>query len=482
MNTLITLITLIKLMKITQLLAAAGAPTCSIKNSTNCFHDDIPDYKFIIVNRTEQCCDACSSTPDCAAWTVDRSNYSPGLEEGGDCYLKTACTTLGPFNYGESGVMDEATWPETPFPPSWWNLSPLPKTKVGKKKVITYGHSSGGDMAIQMHVAFSDSIGGVCGFDAQPYHCAATMFPRDNLVPQTDESSVPYCYGCPPDYTLVYDHCKSHPEWVDVGLLPDYPRRVCGEAGLSGCMSNVDALKDTSVYLQRSECNTYVEGAEENAFAMYATMTDEPDKQIEFLDTCKNSITNDTQFMCLDQVLSHVQGHGLVEPRDVDEAPAGEWQRFDQTMYLDDFNAGFDDAGWVYVPKQCLGGGDGNDGFCSMMVWFHGCGGNHNKVAGKPPGTDDVTVRYADTNNVVLLQPAILRDDKLHGFYNNVTETYTNSMEIERGCWDGYGQLGSDYALQSGAHNRNIWNMIAELSGDDYEVKQSEECVAACTG
>ena len=136
MNTLITLITLIKLMKITQLLAAAGAPTCSIKNSTNCFHDDIPDYKFIIVNRTEQCCDACSSTPDCAAWTVDRSNYSPGLEEGGDCYLNTACTTLGPFNYGESGVMDEATWPETPFPPSWWNLSPLPKTKVGKKKVF----------------------------------------------------------------------------------------------------------------------------------------------------------------------------------------------------------------------------------------------------------------------------------------------------------------------------------------------------------
>lgn len=94
-------------------------------------------------------------------------------------------------------------------------------------------------------------------------------------VPQTPESSVPRCDGCDPNMTLVYDHCKvcsilsslflfvfvfdtylvqpavhgcsldisrelcgeltwttlaqqNHPQVVDVGKLPDYPRRACG--------------------------------------------------------------------------------------------------------------------------------------------------------------------------------------------------------------------------------------------------------------
>ena len=35
-------------------------------------------------------------------------------------------------------------------------------------------------MAVQFHVAFSAEVNSVCGFDAQPYHCAGTRFPGDN--------------------------------------------------------------------------------------------------------------------------------------------------------------------------------------------------------------------------------------------------------------------------------------------------------------
>jgi len=159
------------------------------------------------------------------------------------------------------------------------------------------------------------------------------MFPGDNLVPQTAESSVPYCYGCPEGQTLVYDHCKNHPEWVDVGMLPDYPRRVCGV--LDGCMSDVDFLKQDMIYLQRSECNTYVHGAEENVYAMYAMMTDEADKQIKFVDSCETAVTQSTDEMCIQHVLPGVQGSELKPPRDEDEEASGMWQLFDQTMYLD---------------------------------------------------------------------------------------------------------------------------------------------------
>lgn len=49
--------------------------------------------------------------------------------------------------------------------------------------------SIGGDMAIQFHVAFSKHVTGVCGYDAQPYHCAVTRFPADYLLPQVGFAS-----------------------------------------------------------------------------------------------------------------------------------------------------------------------------------------------------------------------------------------------------------------------------------------------------
>ncbi len=40
-----------------------------------------------------------------------------------------------------------------------------------------------------------------------------------------------------------------------------------------------------------------------------------------------------------------------------------------------------------------------------------------------------------------------------------------NCQEIARGCWDGYGQLGEDYVLQSAPHMRSVWRMVSHLAG-----------------
>ena len=127
------------------------------------------------------------------------------------------------------------------FPP--WNPAPitLAKLNIDEASVSVAGCSHAGDFAHQFHVAFSKTVKNACVFSGQPYHCAVQAFQGEDQVVATPESSVPYCEGCAAGMTLAYDHCKNHPQHVDVGRLPDStasrgPRatrestRDCGDA------------------------------------------------------------------------------------------------------------------------------------------------------------------------------------------------------------------------------------------------------------
>ena len=94
-------------------------------------------------------------------------------------------------------------------------LSPkikLSQLNIDTDHVITSGCSHAGDFAHQFHIAFSEMVTGACIFSGQPFHCAVTKFQYDAEVEQTDSSSVPYCEGCHENKTLIYDHCKNHPQ------------------------------------------------------------------------------------------------------------------------------------------------------------------------------------------------------------------------------------------------------------------------------
>jgi hypothetical protein len=81
---------------------------------------------------------------------------------------------------------------------------------------------------------------------------------------------------------------------------------------------------------------------------------------------------------------------------------------------------------------------------------------------------------------IVLLYPRIMS----HGHVppNNVTQTYPNSYEIARGCWDGYGQLSPRYALQSAPHMRAVWAMVAWITGSSKTTLADEDCCQHCGG
>ena len=115
------------------------------------------------------------------------------------------------------------------FPP--WNPAPitLAKLNIDEASVSVAGCSHAGDFAHQFHVAFSKTVKNACVFSGQPYHCAVQAFQGEDQVVATPESSVPYCEGCAAGMTLAYDHCKNHPQHVDVGRLRSDGARDCDD-------------------------------------------------------------------------------------------------------------------------------------------------------------------------------------------------------------------------------------------------------------
>uniref|UniRef100_A0A7S3YI88 Ricin B lectin domain-containing protein n=1 Tax=Lotharella globosa TaxID=91324 RepID=A0A7S3YI88_9EUKA len=240
----------------------------------------------------------------------------------------------------------------------------LPRLNIIPGAIYSQGGSSGGDMAIQFHVAFSKHVSGVCGNDAQPYHCAVTRFPGDFLLPQTNESSVPHCYGCPDGYTVLYDKCKNHPQFVDVGMLPDYPRRVCGDGGKPGCIDDAANIYDDYVYLSRGECRTYIGGAEVNTLAMYGMMTTDPETQLKYIDKCATENVDDDK-ECMEHVLRNSMEHLLKKPMNPPVPYATSSVKiFDMMPFIEDHNIGFEGTGFAYIPNKCYN----TSNACQIMV------------------------------------------------------------------------------------------------------------------
>ena len=120
---------------------------------------------------------------------------------------------------------------------------PLPRLPIDPAAISISGLSSGADFAVQFHVAFSETIMGLGVFAGQPFHCAATRFPGDPLLPANPQ--VPICDQCPPGKTIPYDHCKNvSRSFINVTMLADAARRMAA----AGSIDDVSHLQRTKVY------------------------------------------------------------------------------------------------------------------------------------------------------------------------------------------------------------------------------------------
>jgi hypothetical protein len=88
--------------------------------------------------------------------------------------------------------------------------------------------------------------------------------------------------------TLAYDHCKNHPQVVDVGKLPDYPRRACGNTFpiRPECIDDPANLFAARVFIFRGTYDRcYLPGAVENVAALYAQMITNASTNIQLVNT-----------------------------------------------------------------------------------------------------------------------------------------------------------------------------------------------------
>ena len=77
---------------------------------------------------------------------------------------------------------------------------------------------------------------------------------------------------------------------------------------------------------------------------------------------------------------------------------------------------------------------------------------------------------FAESNNIVVLDPnvpGLLSGNNATKSCNAGSSVAGNCKEIARGCWDGYGQLGEHYYMQSAPHMQSVFRMIAHVSGID---------------
>jgi len=335
----------------------------------------------------------------------------------------------------------------------------LPKLNIDSASVAAAGCSNTADFSHQLHVAFSSLVTAACIFSGQPFHCAATRFPNDYIVSKTPSTAAGiHCDGCPDDGTLIYDHCKNHPHWVNISLLAEYAE---SHPDVDDPVTHLGSARAFVFGPTHDRC--YQPPAMENVASFYKRYAKDPSqiKLVEDQPFPHTLPTNSTPYFNHStpagydgpgECLRHVFGHSTPLLPAVPELEGHHWQAFDQTEFIAEGSKGMGimPLGWLFVPPACKQGKK-----CKLLVLpggcvapFSGTGGSHDDFA-----------RYAIVNDIVILKPCTgpFIDKK----------RFPQNHENLRGMVDVYGQLSPEYATQKGGQMQPIGGMLRRLMGLD---------------
>lgn len=311
-------------------------------------------------------------------------------------------------------------------------LAPVP---VAADSVTVSGLSSGGYMAVQMHVAYSTVFRGVGVFAAGPYYCA-----RGSLAE-------------------ALGRCMKG----DAPIAADELVELTSRSALDGEIDPVVGQPGDRVYLFHGGKDALVAKAVVDALQSYYAALIAPTalKRVELAEAGHTFPSNDPQLAACGLTQSPFIGHCGLDgarqmlehlygalPASVAGAPAGELRKFDQRPYAQATDAvGLADEGFLYVPAACTGAG--LPGRCRLHVALHGCKQDASFVG-------DAFVRRsgylaaADAARIVVLFP----------------QAKASLQPLNpNGCWDWWGYGGRDYATRHGGQVHAIKAMIDDLLG-----------------
>jgi poly(3-hydroxybutyrate) depolymerase len=297
---------------------------------------------------------------------------------------------------------------------------PLPALHADARELTVSGVSSGGYMAVQLHVAHSSRVKGVAAIGAGPYACAQGSL-----------------------WTAYYS-CMSPGPWTPLPPL-QVLRQEVSELEKAGRIDATTNLAAAKVWLfSGANDRTVLPEVVDALRSFYAGFNAKPvlvaDKPAGHAmvtedagSACAASqppYINDCDYDAAGALLAHVLGTRA--PRAGGKAQA---VAFDQKPYA---APGMAEEGFLYAPKAC------GTQRCRVHVAFHGCRQTARQFA-DGAGYN----RWAESNRVIVLYPQV----RASWWPWN-----------PRGCWDWWGYTGPGYHTKQAPQIRAVMAMVERLS------------------
>ncbi|MBT3070178.1 poly(3-hydroxybutyrate) depolymerase [Rhodomicrobium sp. Az07] len=318
----------------------------------------------------------------------------------------------------------------------------LPALKADISRQTVSGLSSGGYMAGQFQVAFSDRVKGAGIVAAGPFGCAmsagakAVPFFPAALALNTAQAQ----NGCMADYLSSLGVLDAKRLLAQAKTLAD-----------AGAIDPLSNLKTAKIYLYSGANDRTVALAVVEAARDFYLAAGVPDMNIDFVsggegghafatastgNACELSeppFVNNCRYDQAEAILRFLLGS--LEPKGDADA---DFVAFDQRPYAT-LDATMAEEGVVYVPRAC------RDGGCRVHVVFHGCRQTRALVGDavtKKSGFAD----WAATNRLIVLFPQV-----------------EPSSANPKACWDWWGYTGLDFLTKEAPQMKAVAAMVAAL-------------------
>lgn len=290
------------------------------------------------------------------------------------------------------------------------------------------GLSSGGFMANQMHVAYSDVFEGAGIFSAGAYDCAqnsvntAQYACMDTLMARKTPAQLEQ---------LTRDRATAGKVDPVANMSGD---KVWLFHGTNDNTVKAAVNDDLATYYRDFGADVVYDNTSSSGHAWVSPLG--PNSCTSTSSPYVNNCGGDP----VKEMLTHLLGS--VNPAS-SSALTGRLVQFGQSTYAPGGSAGaisMGNEGFAYVPQSCQSGAS-----CKLMVTLHGCY-QYFGLVGNALMDKAYLNEYADTNDMIVLYPQA-----------------TTMTGNPRGCWDWWGYKSADYAQKSGPQMTAVMNMARAL-------------------
>lgn len=311
----------------------------------------------------------------------------------------------------------------------------VPPLNLNTDTITVSGLSSGGYMANQFHLAYSDWVKGAGIVAAGPYYCG------QNAI------------------TTALSQCVNKMETpVNLDALNAQARAWAQ----SGKIAPLDNLKDSKVWLLHGTADTRVlSGVSDLLHEQYTAWV--PASQVRYVndkpfahvfptvDEGGSCMTSESPFIgaCEYDAAGEMLNFMYDSLATPDDSLSGAVYAFNQAKVAGDHAKTLGELGFVYVPESCKEGET-----CQLHVSFHGCN-QYADAVDMAFVTGTGLNRWADDNNLVVLYPQTKK---------------SMFMPLNpQGCWDWWGYTSADYATRDGQQIQAVKAMIDTLASKGTE-------------